>query len=77
MNTLNFIKHGCIKRTKLLNITDTEAKNAKIWLDFIWDEFNEKSIGDDILDELKQLLSDLKTLIFKYKNLFFELVNTN
>lgn len=56
---------------KLLNITDTEAKNTKIWLDFIWDEFNEKSIGDDILDELKQLLSDLKTLIFKYKKIYF------
>ncbi|WP_417785371.1 protein kinase domain-containing protein [Tenacibaculum sp.] len=56
---------------KLLNITDTEAKNAEIWFDLIWDEFNEKSIGDDILDDLKQLLEDLKTLIFNYKKVYF------
>ncbi|MGG6230311.1 protein kinase domain-containing protein [Tenacibaculum sp. SDUM215027] len=56
---------------KLLNITDTEVKNAKIWFDLIWDEFNEKSIGDDILDDLKQLLKDLKTLIFNYKKVYF------
>lgn len=56
---------------KLLNITDTEAKNAKIWFDLIWDEFNEKSISDDILDDLKQLLENLKTLIFNYKKVYF------
>ncbi|WP_440120851.1 protein kinase domain-containing protein [Tenacibaculum sp. Ill] len=58
---------------KLLNITDKEAKNAKIWFDLIWDEFNEKSIGDDILNDLKKLLEDLKKLIFNYKKVNFSI----
>ncbi len=52
----------------ILKITNVEAQNAKNWFDLIYDEFNKKSIAEDISDTLTQLLESLQKLITSQKN---------
>ncbi len=53
---------------KLLKITNKEAENAKDWFDLIYDEFNEKSIAEDISDTLSKLLTSVQNLIASKKS---------
>jgi len=53
---------------KILKTTNEVAQNAKNWFDLIYDEFNEKSIAEDISGILTQLLGALQKLIAGYRN---------
>lgn len=53
---------------RILKASHIEAKNSKKWFDLIYDEFNEKSIAEDISDNLAQLLASVQKLITNQRN---------
>ncbi len=55
----------------LLKITDVEASNASNWSDLIYDEFNEKSIAEDISENLLQLSKNTLALLEGSRNEVF------
>lgn len=47
----------------LLNVSQKEATQSSLWLNLIYDEFDNRSIGDNIYDTLSQILEQTKQLI--------------
>ena len=61
-----------IHKETLLNVTQPQATNSNLWLDLLYDEFDNRSIGDDIYDTLGGLLDNVKQLITVYQSNLFK-----
>ncbi|WP_299323781.1 AAA domain-containing protein [uncultured Maribacter sp.] len=52
----------------LLNVSKPQASQSQLWLDLLYDEFDNRSIGDDIHDKLLNLLAQVELLISNYQD---------
>ncbi|MDF4204310.1 AAA domain-containing protein [Maribacter sp. SA7] len=52
----------------LINVSKSQASQSQLWLDLLYDEFDNRSIGEDIHDKLSQLLEQVEQLISNYKD---------
>ncbi|WKX75167.1 AAA domain-containing protein [Zobellia laminariae] len=52
----------------LINVSKSQASQSQLWLDLLYDEFDNRSIGEDIHDKLNQLLEQVEQLITNYKD---------
>ncbi|WP_298328364.1 AAA domain-containing protein [uncultured Dokdonia sp.] len=52
----------------LLNVNQKQATESSLWLDLIYDEFDNRSIGDNIYDKLSEILEQTKQFISLYQD---------
>ena len=47
----------------LLTVTEAQASESSLWLDLLYDKFDNRSIGDTIYEKLSEILDQIKRLI--------------
>ena len=78
-NAAHYKQYLASHKNTLLNVSKTQAIQSQLWLNLLYDEFDERSIGDDIHNNLVKLLEQVEQLISKYQDnrfaVYFDTLN--
>ncbi|TDS14198.1 superfamily I DNA and/or RNA helicase [Maribacter caenipelagi] len=67
-NAAHYNQYLAIHKETLLNVSKSQATKNQLWLNLLYDKFDNQSIGDDIHDNLVKLLEQVEQLISNYQD---------